>query len=182
MMNQPLAVLPGGFEVRQSFVPSVGAAQYSPSDPLELLQMCSGLYEMWKRITDMYPFNVRMEERPVWDNQMWESRSGTAFAMFDWMREEYVICRLRRSSEDSATASVLAKVKLYLLMCEVRMATLGVVGIHRRIQGIPVGANRVAVSQSEWYREENFDRDIDRLPRHHRPHVVVSRMHRRASF
>jgi hypothetical protein len=41
MMNQPLAVLPGGFEVRQSFVPSVGAAQYSPTDPLELLEMCS---------------------------------------------------------------------------------------------------------------------------------------------
>jgi hypothetical protein len=104
MMNQPLAVLPGGFEVRQSFVPSVGAAQYSPSDPLELLQMCSGLYEMWKRITDMYPFNVRMEERPVWDNQMWESRSGSSSRLNIICHRSISFLRRKRKTQDGSTS------------------------------------------------------------------------------
>jgi hypothetical protein len=181
-MNQALASLPGGYEVRQTFVPSVGAEQYAPLEPLELANMCLGAAEMWDRIQDMYPFNVRLGETPVWDIRMWESRSNTAFAIVDWLKEEYVICRLRRSSTDVSAARMITRAKLYLMICEIKMATLGVVAISRRVIGVPVGPNRLAVARREWCDDAHLERDVNNLPRQVPAPVYVRRLTRRNSF
>jgi hypothetical protein len=153
MMNQALASMPGGYEVRQTFVPSVGAEQYSPLEPLELANMCLGAAEMWDRIQDMYLFNVRLGATPVAAGRL-------------------------RSATDISAARMITRAKLFLLICEIKMATLGVVAINRRVLGIPVGPNRLAVARREWCDDANLERDVNNLPRQVPAPVYVRRLTR----
>jgi hypothetical protein len=149
MDYQPQAEAANGTQIRQVFVPGTGAHCYSAVTPLQLVAMCRGLYEMWGWVQDMYPYMVRYEERPVWDIALWESRSTTAFAVLDWLKEELVICRMRTPHMPD-TVAAFTKAKRYLLLCKVKMAHVGVVVVQKAVCAVSVGPNQVAVSNAEW--------------------------------
>jgi hypothetical protein len=149
MDYQPQAKAADGTQIRQVFVPSTGAHHYHAVTPLELVAMCRGLYEMWNRVQDMYPFTVCYVEKSVWEIDLWESRSTTAYAVMDWLKEELVICRMR-TAHTPDTVAALTKAKGYLLLCEMKMAHVGVVVFQRAVRAVNVGPNQIAVSSAEW--------------------------------
>ena len=181
MISGPIAELPGGVEVHQTFVPSSGAHRYSPTTPADLERMCYGTYLSWCRLISMYPYALREDDQPIWDVQLWESRSATSFAMVDWLKEEYVVCRLRRPNADPVTARQLARAKMYLFLCEVDMAKIGAIAVQRSVRGTQVAPNQVAITREDWAEAAHLDRDVLDLPEHTEPTFVL-RPRRRASI
>jgi hypothetical protein len=187
MDYQPQAEAADGTQIRQVFVPSTGAHRYHAVTPLELVAMCRGLYEMWSRVQDMYPFTVRYEEKPVWELDLWESRSTTAYAVMDWLKEELIICRMR-TARTPDTVATLTKAKGYLLLCEMKMAHVGVVVFQRAVRAVNVGPNQIAVSSAEWASAQTgVEREVDRaVETDHLPQQIpapmVARRARRNSF
>jgi hypothetical protein len=80
----------------------------------------------------------------------------------DWLKEELIICRMR-TARTPDTVATLTKAKGYLLLCEMKMAHVGVVVFQRAVRAVNVGPNQIAVSSAEWASAQTgVEREVDR--------------------